>query len=82
MKASGRFRWCRELVMHSEEQGDAERLVDLLGSHGGVQVLLKQGWTRDDLGFDTFRQRVRHALGDGERPFWFTYRARVGLVRD
>jgi SAM-dependent methyltransferase len=81
MQASGQFRWCRELIMHSEERGDAHRLVDLLRSHGGVQVLLREGMSESELGLDEFRLRVRAALGEAERTFWFTYRARIGVVK-
>jgi hypothetical protein len=81
MQDSGQFRWCRELIMHSEERGDAHRLVDLLRSHGGVQVLLREGMSESELGLDEFRLRVRAALGEAERTFWFTYRARIGVVK-
>jgi ubiquinone/menaquinone biosynthesis C-methylase UbiE len=79
MKASGRFRYCREILVHSVEQGNAERLVGLAMSQGSVQTLLKSGVTEDELGLEGLRQVGASCLGDDMRPWYFSYRMRMGV---
>lgn len=77
MRASGHFRWCREVAFHSVEMSDANRFVDLLRSQGDFQTLLKYGATEEDLGVSRLRDVARQSLGTEPRPMWFTYRARI-----
>jgi hypothetical protein len=80
MQGSGRFSWCREVAFVAEEVGDARRYVDLLRSQGDYQGLRRAGLDDADLGVERFSEVVAARLGDGPRPFWFTYRARVGVT--
>jgi hypothetical protein len=82
MVASGRFEHCVEIGAVAEESGDADRFVQLFQSQGDYQALRRNG--RDDaaLGVDTFAAEVHDALGNDEHPFWFTYRARIGVRHD
>jgi hypothetical protein len=75
MRASGRFRFTRELVLHSVEDGDADRVVGLLRSAGGVAT-----FEHEDLGLEELRATADRLLGDRTVPFWFGYRVRVGIV--
>lgn len=74
IRASGRFRFARELVMHSVEDGDADRVLGLVGSYGAVEV------HKAELGLDELEATARRILGDRTVPFWFGYRVRVGIV--
>ena len=80
MVASGRFADCRELGFHTTEDGDADRFVDLLLSQGELQTLRRHGYDDTSLGLDLFRAEVHAALGEQARPFWFTYRMRLGVA--
>jgi ubiquinone/menaquinone biosynthesis C-methylase UbiE len=80
MQASGVFRFAREIVLHREEQGSAERLVGLLLSQGSVADLLKHGLTEQEIGLDAFRAIVKRHLGDGEGKWLFGFRVRLGVV--
>jgi SAM-dependent methyltransferase len=80
MRASGEFQWCGEVCALSREQGDADRFIALLRSQGDLQTLLKHGLTEQLLGVDSFAADARQELGPGARPFWFTYRVRLGIV--
>jgi len=80
MRASGRFHSCREVCALSIEHGDAERFIALLRSQGDLQTLVKQGLRDEQLGVDRFGSEVRDALGQARRPFWFTYRVRIGVT--
>lgn len=80
MRASGVFRSCREVGALASEDGDAERFIALLRSQGDLQTLLKHGLRVEQLGVDRFASEVRVALGEARRPFWFTYRVRIGVT--
>jgi ubiquinone/menaquinone biosynthesis C-methylase UbiE len=73
MRDSGRFRFTRELVMHSVEEGDAERFVGGARSMGAIEV------HKDELGLDELESAARRVLGDRVVPFWFGYRVRIGI---
>ena len=80
MVASGRFSHCVEVGALSVERGDAARLVALLRSQGDYQTLVRHGLDDDVLGATAMSADVVDALGDGVRSFWFTYRARIGII--
>ncbi len=79
MQASGRFRYAKEVVVHSVEQGNAERLIGLALSQGGVMTLLKNGLGEDEIGLTTFREVTNRALGTELRPWYFSYRIRLAV---
>ena len=43
MKSSGLFDYCREIVIHHKEFGNAERLINLALSQGHVSTCLRSG---------------------------------------
>ena len=73
MRASGAFGFVREVVLHSIEEGDAERLIGLARSLGAVEV------HREQVSFDELEEVARRVLGDRVVPFWFGYRVRMGF---
>jgi SAM-dependent methyltransferase len=79
MTASGHFRYTREIVLHSIEAGNAERLLGVTLSQGSVEDLIK----RDPAGAETLiadlRTAVQRLLGDDLEPWYFSYRVRVGV---
>lgn len=81
MVASRQFQHCVEVAALGQERGDAERFVQLFRSQGDYQALRRQGIDDITLGIDEFAAEVADALGSADHPFWFTYRARIG-VRD
>jgi SAM-dependent methyltransferase len=74
MRESGRFRYARELVLHTVEEGDADRLVGYLGSLGAIET------HKDRLPLDALEETIRRILGDGVVPFWWGYRVRLGVA--
>jgi SAM-dependent methyltransferase len=75
MRESGEFLFCRELVLQSVEDGDAERIVGLLrsiGMIGGVDV-------DAELRLDEVETVAHRVLGDRTVPFRFGYHVRVGV---
>lgn len=79
MVASQRFQHCVEIAVLGEERGDADRFVRLFQSQGDYQALRRHGLDDETLGIDRFKAESEAALGAAEHPFWFTYRARIGV---
>lgn len=74
---SGVFRRVRELVVHSVEAGDGERLVGFALSEGSLTTLLEAGATEEDVGLDRLRE-VAASITD-PIPWWIGYRVWLGL---
>src|SRR5262245_15511215 len=80
MRESGRFAWCREVVLHSLEEGSAERVSGLARSFG------LPGWDKSDdelereLRIDELDAVARRVLGKRTVPFHFGYRVRIGVA--
>jgi ubiquinone/menaquinone biosynthesis C-methylase UbiE len=82
MVASGHFSHCIEVAALGEEHGNADRFVQLFCSQGDYQALRRHGYDDEALGVERFSDEAKAALGDKDRPFWFTYRARIGVRPD
>ena len=74
---SGLFRQARELLLHSVEEGDGERLVGFALSEGSTREVLEAGASETDVGLD--RLRAAAAAMPQPLPWWIGYRAWVGL---
>jgi SAM-dependent methyltransferase len=77
LERSGVFRHTRELVLHSIESGDGDRLVGFALSEGSMQTLLQAGASEQDVGLDL----LRLAAGAMSDPveWWIGYRVWIGL---
>ena len=80
MADSGFFRYTKEVVLHHEEMGDADRFVGLLLSQGSVMTLLKAGRSEVELGIDRFRKVCQETLGTLPRTWHWSSRVRIGVV--
>jgi SAM-dependent methyltransferase len=80
IRASGRFRYARELVLHSRERGSAERIVGMALSLGPLTVLHQEGMTEEETGLAALREAAERALGDREVELYLGYRVRLGVV--
>ena len=79
IRASGAFRYCRELVLQSVEEGSAERIMGFALSLGLPVVDTEDHELDRRLGIDDLRDAARRAFGDRTVPFRFGYRVRVGV---
>jgi SAM-dependent methyltransferase len=75
---SGLFSYAREICLHSREDGDADRLLDLMRSQSGIAALLATGHTEDELGLTGLRAVASERMS---RPatWWWTYRIRAAI---
>jgi hypothetical protein len=78
MQASGQFRYVREVLLHTIEMRNAERLVGLARSWH-APILLKYGVSEAAAGIPALREAAQHILGDELRPWYFSCRFRVGI---
>ena len=80
MQVSDRFRFTREFMLHSVDEGSAGRLVGLALSLGSVQTLRKTGVSDEAIGLDQLRSDLA-ALGEDKPERWYwPSRVRVGIV--
>jgi SAM-dependent methyltransferase len=80
MRESGRFAFCREALLHSFEEGDAERLVGFTRSLGMPVVDAQDAYLEDELRIGELEEVARCVLDDRTVPFLFGYRVRIGVV--
>jgi SAM-dependent methyltransferase len=80
MRASGRFRFCGELVLHSIEEGNAQRIVGFTRSLGLRVADVNDNELERELRVDALEDVARRVLGGRTVPFLFGYRIRVGVL--
>jgi SAM-dependent methyltransferase len=71
------FRHTRELVLHSLEWGDGDRLIGFALSEGSMQTLLDAGVSEEDVGLDVLRLAAK-AMPEPVQ-WWIGYRVWIGL---
>lgn len=76
LEKSGAFRQTRELVVHSVEEGDGERLIGFALSEGSLRTLLEAGASESDIGLDQLRAAA-DAIPEPV-PWWIGYRVWIG----
>jgi ubiquinone/menaquinone biosynthesis C-methylase UbiE len=81
IKASGYFRFAREIVFSNRETCDAERFVNLALSQGGLQSVLKIRPEVITPQVEIFKAAVIAALGQGSFEVDFGYRMRIGVKK-
>lgn len=77
LEETGLFRHTRELLLHSIEHGDGERLIGFALSEGSMRTLLDAGTTEAEVGLDRLRavaSTIREPI-----PWWIGYRVWIGL---
>src|SRR5436190_11448602 len=80
MKASGRFGFCREVMLHSVEEGNAERVGGLARSLGLPIADPDDPALERELRIDELEAVAEEVLGARVVPFVFGYRVRLGVA--
>jgi SAM-dependent methyltransferase len=78
MRDSGQFRFCREILLHSIEDGTAERVVGFAYSLG-LPAAIDDPELERELHVAELAEVASRVLGDRTVPFLFGYRVRVGV---
>jgi hypothetical protein len=76
LRESGHFRFTREVVLHSIEQGDAARFLEMTRSNA---ISHQFQFTEQETGFDRLRQAALQHIGSEPIPWYFSYRVRIGI---
>jgi SAM-dependent methyltransferase len=79
IRASGHFRFGRELVCHRFDETSAERVVGLAESIGGPRALFEGNAPEVEETFARLREVAHAVLGERRRPMVVCYRIRVGV---
>ena len=79
MRGCGRFRFCKEVLVHGIESGSADRLIALARSFGCVATILRRGRSEEDIGIPALEEIARRVLGSRVAPWYFSYRVRLGI---
>ena len=79
MRESGHFRFCRELVLHSIEEGNAERIAGFARSLGLPVADMNDDALEGALRVDALEDVAHRVLGGRTVPMLFGYRVRVGV---
>ena len=79
IKGSGHFRYTREIVFHSRDRADAQRIVGMAFSLGPLTVLLGNGQSEEELGLAALREAAERALGGRTVDIFVGYRIRLGV---
>jgi ubiquinone/menaquinone biosynthesis C-methylase UbiE len=80
MRDSGHFRFCREVLLHSVEEGNAERVVGFARSLGMPVADGQDEGLEHELAIDELGRVAARVLGDRVVPFLISYRVRIGVV--
>lgn len=59
IRSSGYFSFCRKQFFHKSTEYDPEVLIGLALSQGGLEALLKRGYSDKEIGIDNFVQSVK-----------------------
>lgn len=78
MQDSGQFSFTREIALHNRESGDAQRLLDLVGTQSGVVALRRAGVSDREIGVEALAEAAHTHLSTN-RAWWWTYRVRIGV---
>ena len=79
MRVSGHFRFTREVLLHSIEQGDAARFLELILSNARSYQFKQKTITEQEIGFDRLTGAAYQFLGSKPIPWYFSYRVRIAI---
>jgi SAM-dependent methyltransferase len=78
MRASGRFRYIKEVLVHHVEMGNADRFIGLALTNY-ARNLLQRGLGEEEVDVESFKSAVRNVLSIEPVPFYLSYRVRLGV---
>jgi ubiquinone/menaquinone biosynthesis C-methylase UbiE len=79
LQESGHFRYVKELWLHQQEMGNADRFIGLALTNGIIQFLQKGLLSEEEIGLTSFKQEVQQNMGSTPMPWYFSYHVRIGV---
>ncbi len=77
IRESGRFRFTREVLLHSIEQGDAARFLAMMRSTNPLSNEFQ--FADEEIGLDRVSRAARQLIGSQPVPWYFSYRVRIAI---
>lgn len=79
LRACGLFRYVKELTLHHQETGNAERLVGAAVTSSSLGIAQLEGVSDHELGLDRLRAEAERLLGNEPKPWYWSYLVRVAV---
>jgi SAM-dependent methyltransferase len=79
LRASGHFRFVKEVWLHSQERRNTERLVNYLRSIDGVHRLLSAGSPEAQVALAQVQAELHELMGEKEVPLYWSYQMWLGV---
>lgn len=79
MRASGHFRFTRELFLHHREQGDAARFIGMVMTNAYSHQFKQNTITEQEIGFDRLKRAAQQYIGSEPIPWYFSYKVRIAI---
>ncbi len=79
LQESSHFRYVKQLWLHRQETGNADRFIGLALTNGVIQYLHKGLLSEDDIGLASFQQAVQKTIGSQPIPWYFSYHVRIAI---
>ena len=79
MRASGHFRYVKEIFLHHVEMGNADRFIGLVLSNTITFYLQKGLLSEQEIGFDRLKQVAQERIGTTPIPWYFSYHVRIAI---
>src|SRR5207248_7423505 len=80
IRASGHFRFAREIVCHGFDAADGDRIAGLAESLGGPRSIFGDAAPEVEETFDRLRETSERVVGARSRPMVVCYRIRLGVT--
>ena len=80
MRDSDRFRYVKEITIHHNEEGNAERFIALTLSYGIARYLKLSSLSEKDFDLDHLKDIAQQVIGKQPIPWYFSYRVRIGIT--
>ncbi len=74
VKRTNYFKLCKETYFHKLEELTKEKLIGIALSQGGLEALLKRGYSNDDIGLTKFKETVRQLKYNPIEKITYNYR--------
>ena len=76
LRESGHFRFTREVLLHSIEQGNAARFLEMMQSSAFTNQFQ---FSNQEIGFDRLSSAALQYIGSEPIPWYVSYRVRIGV---
>ncbi len=81
VRQSGHFRFSKETYYHKSENFTKEQFIGIALSQGGLEALIKRGFSEDEIGINEFKKAVENMETPRFNTTTYNYRVVYGVKR-